>query len=173
MCVTERERERERERAAEREREPQRARSLGSGLRRAMNTDSSQVDNPMATNDVEKAAVDEEVAPKSKDEEIEPSAGPGFSHMGVAAVMAHLGAAPTNWHQATVYFLTSKAEDDAAMRKKAPLMFVCGVGLVVVQIASLAGMLGAMLHPACTSNAHCDGRRGFYCYTRPGREQGN
>jgi hypothetical protein len=127
----------------------------------------------MATSDVEKAAVDEEVAPKSKDEEIEPSAGPGFSHMGVAAVMAHLGAAPTNWHQATVYFLTSKAEDDAAMRKKAPLMFVCGVGLVVVQIASLAGMLGAMLHPACTSNAHCDGRRGFYCYTRPGREQGN
>ena len=142
-----------------------------------MSTDKEwATDNPVAS-DVEAVVVaDEEagspvVASGNADEMVR--GGERDIAGSVASVMAHLGAAPTNWHQATVYFLTSKAEDDAPMRKKAPLMFAWGVFLVIVQIASVAGMLGAMLHPACTSNAHCDGRRGFYCYTPPGRDRGN
>ena len=90
-----------------------------------------------------------------------------------AKAMARLGAAPTNWHQATIYFLTAKSEEDAVMRKRAPLMFAWGGFLVIMQISAVLGMLGAMLHPSCTSNSHCNGRDGFYCYTIPGKIQGN
>jgi len=69
-------------------------------------------------------------------------------------------------------FLTAKAEEDAPMRAKAPLMYLAGMGLVIVQILSVLGLLGAMLHPSCTSNAHCDARTGFFCYTSPGDERG-
>jgi hypothetical protein len=140
-----------------------------------MSTDKewAHVDNPVASDVEDPVAGEEAGGQSSRDHEIELDDGRDIASVSVASVVAHLGAAPTNWHQATVYFLTSKAEDDASMRKKAPLMFAWGVCLVAVQVASMAGMLGAMLHPACTSNAHCDGRRGFYCYTPPGREQGN
>eukprot|EP01051_Picozoa_sp_SAG22_P007687 SAG22_NODE_550_length_9202_cov_30.666484_2_plen_195_part_00 len=85
---------------------------------------------------------------------------------GVAAALARLGTAPTNWHQATVYFLTSKAEADAPMRKRAPLMFVAGLLMVIVQTATAYAMMSAMSHAACMSNEQCT-NMGFFCFVPP------
>ena len=63
----------------------------------------------------------------------------------VAAAVARIGTAPTNWHQATIFFLTSKAEEDETMRNKAPLMFLGGVLMVVVQIIAAYGLVTGML----------------------------
>ena len=38
---------------------------------------------------------------------------------GLSAMISRLVAADTNWHQCTVYFLTTEAEEDAEMRAKA------------------------------------------------------
>lgn len=65
-----------------------------------------------------------------------------------AAVMARLEAAPTNWHQAMVYFLTSKSTEDAHMRSRVPFMYAGSLTMVVVQIVATYGLLVAMLHPA-------------------------
>ena len=83
-----------------------------------MSTDKEwAVSNPVAS-DVEAVAADagETSVKRSKGDAVELD-GRDTASVSVASVMAHLGAAPTNWHQATVYFLTSKAEDDASMRK--------------------------------------------------------
>ena len=90
-----------------------------------------------------------------------------------AAVLASLSAAPTNWHQATIYFLTTKAERDAGMRKKAPLMFAGGLLMVLLQTFAVYGVLAAMLHPSCVTNKQCDGRTGFYCYQPESGGRGN
>ena len=66
-------------------------------------------------------------------------------------------------HQATIYFLTSKAEVDAPMRNKAPLMFVAGLLMVLLQIASSYALIVGMMSPACVSNAQCT-LPGFFCY---------
>lgn len=91
----------------------------------------------------------------------------------VAVVLASLSAAPTNWHQATIYFLTTKAERDAGMRKKAPLMFAGGLLMVVLQTCAVYGVLAAMLHPSCVSNKQCESRAGFYCFQPQSGGRGN
>ena len=83
--------------------------------------------------------------------------------------LARIGAAPTNWHQATIYFLTSTDEEDAQMRRRAPLMYVAGVILVVVQIISMYGVVMGMMAPPCINNVQCSAA-GFYCeVARDGR----
>ena len=86
---------------------------------------------------------------------------------GVTAVLARIATAPTNWHQATIYFMTSKSEHDIHMRKLSPLLFVTGLFMVIMQTASVYGLLQGMLHPSCVTNAQCT-NTGFFCYTRPG-----
>lgn len=80
----------------------------------------------------------------------------------VAAVFAQLGTAPTNWHQATIFFLTSKSEKDASMRRKAPWMFIAGLAMVLVQLVAMYGILSAMDEPRCINNHQC-GHIGYYC----------
>lgn len=88
----------------------------------------------------------------------------------IASVMARLGTAPTNWHQATVYFLTSKAEGDASSRKRAPFFFAWGFLLVVLQILAADGVLLGMVNQSCGNNDACVG--GMYCHVTPGRTRG-
>ena len=65
-------------------------------------------------------------------------------------MLAQIGAAPTNWHQAT-----SKAEEDAEMRKMAPLMYVAGVLMVTMQVVAAVGVTLGMVHPSCVTNNQC------------------
>eukprot|EP01052_Picozoa_sp_SAG31_P029800 SAG31_NODE_2997_length_4803_cov_4.274872_1_plen_524_part_00 len=94
----------------------------------------------------------------------EVEAGQTHQSTGVAAQLARIGTAPTNWHQATIFFLTSKAEQDAVMRKRAPYMYLAGLMMVVLQIGAAYGILLGMLHPACLNNSQCE-QAGFYCHT--------
>eukprot|EP01052_Picozoa_sp_SAG31_P023677 SAG31_NODE_1967_length_6785_cov_7.007329_7_plen_508_part_00 len=91
---------------------------------------------------------------------------------GAAAMIAQLGSAPTNWHQATVFYLSSRADQDAQMRKLAPLMFIWSAALVLLQWLTCAGVVIGMLGSPCATSAR-DCTDGQFCYTRPGRTQGN
>lgn len=57
------------------------------------------------------------------------------------------------------------------MRKIAPLMYLGGLAMVVMQIGAAYSVISGMVHPSCTSNTHCD-RPGFFCYIQPGEERG-
>ena len=86
-------------------------------------------------------------------------------------VFAKLAEAPTNWHQATIYFMTSTAKEDEPMRKLAPLMFCGGMAMVLLQIAAIYGLVSGLVHPSCTSNTQCT-RPGFFCYIEPDEDRG-
>jgi hypothetical protein len=89
------------------------------------------------------------------------------------AAFARLGTAPTNWHQATIYFLTATDKQDLPMRRLAPLMYAGGLTMVVVQIITLYGMLLGMAVPPCVNNQQCENyHTGFYCYRNAGRAAG-
>jgi hypothetical protein len=57
------------------------------------------------------------------------------------------------------------------MRKIAPLMFLGGLTMVILQILAAYSVVSGMVHPTCNSNTQCD-RAGFYCYKEPGDERG-
>eukprot|EP01046_Picozoa_sp_COSAG06_P014146 COSAG06_NODE_869_length_11861_cov_37.817463_3_plen_406_part_00 len=89
---------------------------------------------------------------------------------GVPFVMAQLGSAPTNWHQAVVFYLTSKSDEDAEVRAKAPAMFAWGVIMILMQYVAAAGLtLGAAI-PSCLDTHQC--HRGMFCNIRPGAING-
>lgn len=69
-------------------------------------------------------------------------------------------------HQATVYFLTSTAEEDAEMRKVAPLMYVWGLIMVIVQVLSAIALLINTIFASCGTNDHCV-PFSTYCQVRP------
>lgn len=89
---------------------------------------------------------------------------------GVRAVLARLGAASTNWHQATVFFLTSKAEQDAEMRAKAPLVYGAGLLMVLMQFLVSISIWVGMMMPTCMESSQC--RSGSYCYTQGSSNRG-
>lgn len=59
------------------------------------------------------------------------------------------------------------------MRKKAPMMFVGSVAMVLMQFLAVCGIVTAMLHPSCVTNAQCNERAGFYCYTPEDEDTGS
>ena len=67
--------------------------------------------------------------------------------------------------------MTSKAEEDAAMRKRAPLLFAWGLLLVIVQVMTAISMLLNLVFPSCGTNDHCSSFT-TYCQTVPGRRAG-
>eukprot|EP01043_Picozoa_sp_COSAG02_P023758 COSAG02_NODE_1277_length_13502_cov_14.551593_11_plen_434_part_00 len=96
----------------------------------------------------------------------------GTSLTSVAMQLAQLRVAPTNWHQAMIYFLAAKADEDAPLRRKAPFMYAGSVLMVGVQVAALLALLAAMLHPSCVTNSQCV-RTGFFCFVGPDATRGN
>ena len=74
---------------------------------------------------------------------------------------ARLTAAPTNLHQAVVFWLTSEDEQDARMRRWAPLLFVLSLVLVFAQTATAVGVLFGVYSPSCATSDHC--RDGMFC----------
>ena len=69
-----------------------------------------------------------------------------------------------------MFFLTSKAEQDAEMRKKAPRMFACGVFMVLFQFLAAASICAGMLFPTCVDSNQCP--RGQFCLAQPERKSG-
>ena len=78
------------------------------------------------------------------------------------AVLARVGAAPTNWHQATVFFLTSKADEDMEMRAKAPFMYAASLLMVLMQFLATMGIAAGMMFPTCVQSSQC--QSGCFCY---------
>jgi hypothetical protein len=78
----------------------------------------------------------------------------------VKSMFAHLTEAPCNWHQAVTFFLCSQAEEDAALRQKAPLMFVAGSLMVFMQIAAAISVWGGSYKPSCVDNDQCQVAQG-------------
>ena len=72
------------------------------------------------------AAVDERILAQAQD------SGSG----GLSAMISRLVAADTNWHQCTVYFLSTEAEEDAELRAKAPLLLAGSCVIVAAQCAT-------------------------------------
>lgn len=78
--------------------------------------------------------------------------------------LSRLDAAPLNFHQVVVFFLTLPAidEGDAAKRRAAPWLFVLAVVMVLLQCMAVSGVIVDMYMPSCSSNDMCDAR-GTYC----------
>lgn len=76
-------------------------------------------------------------------------------------MISRLVAADTNWHQCTVYFLTTEAEEDAELRAKAPLLLAGSYVIVVAQCATAMAIWFGTFFPACASDDFCE--KGEYC----------
>ena len=131
------------------------------------------VDNPVADGGGDDVEAAQEPIDGAQVPEIETRADDQESPVERAAtnVFAKLAEAPTNWHQATIYFMTSTAKEDEPMRKLAPLMFCGGLAMVLLQIAAIYGLVSGLVHPSCTSNTQCT-RPGFFCYIEPDEDRG-
>ena len=70
----------------------------------------------------------------------------------VRSVYAHMAEAPTNWHQATVFLLSS---DDPAERAMAPTMLASGFVMVLFQWAAAVGAIGSTTFLSCQSTDQC------------------
>jgi hypothetical protein len=84
----------------------------------------------------------------------------------VAAIrntVAHLNETPSNFHQCTLYFLTTDAPEDAKGKAIAPLLFVCSATIVLGQCATVTAIGKGTSVPTCASNDHCN--PGFFCGT--------
>jgi hypothetical protein len=97
------------------------------------------------------AAVDERILAQARD--------PGSG--GLSAMISRLVAADLNYHQCTVYFLTTEAEEDAELRAKAPLLLAGSCVIVVAQCATAMAIFMGNFWPACASDDFCE--KGEYC----------
>jgi hypothetical protein len=100
---------------------------------------------------------------KARLETLERGGGASGADAAIRSVFASIGTAPANWHQATVFFLSSEKEVDQAMRKRAPLMFVGGLVIIIFQIIVTAGLFVGSLAPSCLSNEQCVHMPGSWC----------
>ncbi len=82
------------------------------------------------------------------------------------ALVAHLVRAEIspaeNFHQCTVFFLTTEEDADADLRSLGPLLLFCSCVLVFAQTATAMAIFGGTVYPACKSNDFCE-QPGTYC----------
>ena len=79
----------------------------------------------------------------------------------VRGVVARLTETPTNFHQATVFFLAADAPQDAAMARRAPLLYAGSLAMVVLQSATAAGVFAGTVVQSCATSDQCGA--GTYC----------
>ena len=79
------------------------------------------------------------------------------------SVFASLTEAPTNLHQATIFWLASDDPEDAAMRARAPMMFALCCAVVLLQTMTTVGVFVGTLFPACATSQQCASNQ--YCVT--------
>ena len=73
----------------------------------------------------------------------------------VVSIYSHLIAAPPNWHQALIFFLSSSAAEDGTMRRSAPLLFGAAALMVLAQTMVAVGVAVGTVEKSCTSNDQC------------------
>jgi hypothetical protein len=69
------------------------------------------------------------------------------------------GAPPQSWHHATVYYVLSRAPEDAAARGSAPAMFAAGMLMVCGQVICSASVLMGTSRLSCVSTEQCGPRQ--------------
>lgn len=79
----------------------------------------------------------------------------------VHAVIRRIAGAPANWHQTVVFFAASSEPEDAATRKRVPLMFLASVLMVLGQCMAAVSVFVGTLEPSCESSDQC--RVGGWC----------
>ena len=79
----------------------------------------------------------------------------------IQSVFAHMTEAPTNWHQAMVFFAASDDPEDAEMVTRLPLMLLVSLVMVGAQCATVVAVLVGTFTPACLTNDQCFA--GNYC----------
>ena len=79
----------------------------------------------------------------------------------VRRVVARLTQTPTNYHQATVHYLSSDAPEDAAMARWAPLLYMGSLAMVVMQSMVAVGVFVGTVSRTCSSSDQCGA--GTYC----------
>ena len=99
-----------------------------------------------------------------------PPEGSSAPTLSIHSTLARLGSAPTSWHQATVFYVTSTDDKDAAMRAKAPMMLSLGFMMVLIQSVATVGITKGMIFPSCMDSTQCSS--GNFCYTSPEQRQG-
>ena len=73
----------------------------------------------------------------------------------VRGLVARLTETPTNFHQATVFFLAADAPEDEAMGRRAPLLYAGSLAMVGLQSATAGGVLIGTVLPACATSDQC------------------
>ena len=79
----------------------------------------------------------------------------------VQNMFAYMTEAPTNWHQAVVFFAGSSDPRDAPMKKRLPVMFTMSFLMVAAQCATVVAVIMGTATPACSTNDQCS--PGTYC----------
>eukprot|EP01051_Picozoa_sp_SAG22_P006936 SAG22_NODE_470_length_10142_cov_13.947227_10_plen_456_part_00 len=79
----------------------------------------------------------------------------------VRGVVARLTETPTNFHQATVHFLATDALEDAAMARRAPLLYAGSLAMVLLQSVTALGVLVGTIMPSCATSDQCGA--GTFC----------
>eukprot|EP01045_Picozoa_sp_COSAG04_P010169 COSAG04_NODE_615_length_11914_cov_12.688447_10_plen_512_part_00 len=73
----------------------------------------------------------------------------------VRGVVAKFTEAPTNFHQATVFFLAAVAPEDEAMARRAPLLYAVSLAMVGLQSATAVGVFVGTMTPSCATSDQC------------------
>ena len=73
----------------------------------------------------------------------------------VRGLVARLTETPTNFHQATVFFLAADAPEDAAMARRAPLLYAVSLAMVVLQSETAGGVFAGTMIPSCATSDQC------------------
>jgi hypothetical protein len=81
----------------------------------------------------------------------------------INSAVAKLSEAPVNWHQATLFFFTADAAEDAAMRARAPLLLALGFAQVLLALATAVGVAAGVINPTCLDNDGCYAK-GAFCW---------
>ena len=86
----------------------------------------------------------------------------GMLESTVKRIYGTLTEAPTNWHQATVFFLCEPSpHDDACLRARGPIMFAISCALVLLQTFTALALAVSIVFPPCASSVMCG--RGRFC----------
>lgn len=73
----------------------------------------------------------------------------------VRGLVARLTETPTNFHQATVFYLAVDAPEDAAMARWSPLLYAGSLAMVGLQSATAVGVLYGTTEPSCATSDQC------------------
>ena len=82
----------------------------------------------------------------------------------IRSVAARLTESPPNFHQATIFFATSRAPEDVEMAARAWLLLIASAVMVLTQtLTSFGACFGAVLVSCSDSNQCREGHAGTYC----------